>query len=629
MCGIIGYIGSRKKKVPVLVNGLKRVEYRGYDSAGIAVVGGSGLIVCKKAGKVDDFMAYVKSENLWELDTLAGIGHTRWATHGPATDLNAHPHLSCREHVAIVHNGIITNFEDLRTALTGRDHQIRTETDSELLAHLIGECLDGDPVEAVRSALLNVEGSYGIAVIFRDFPDTIVCAKNGSPLHIGIWEDDDKNDYFIASDPASFREHTDKHVALENGQIGVVTPAGYEIMDFDKVRISPKVETIEFSLEQIQLGGFDHFMLREICEQPDSLRNSMGGPMMGRITDGNVIKLAGLDEESVHNLLKRIQNFLFISAGTSLHAGMIGKILLQEISRIPAHWENASEMANQVYPCFPPNSAVWAITQSGETADLILAIEKVTTLGLPCFGICNTVGSTIERMTMAGVRLNAGPEIGVASTKAFTSQVMVLQLISFYLRQLRGIQPEPWMEKYMAGLRMIPEQVQKIVDQREVIKAIAKRYVHYKNFLFLGRGINWPTALEGALKLKEISYIHAEGYAMAEMKHGPIALIDRNFPTMVLAPSCDDKYANIISNIQEIRAREDDGTPPPMVAIANEGDERIASYVDDVIYIPSTSYYLTPLLFVIPLQLFAYYVAVELGCDVDQPRNLAKAVTVP
>lgn len=629
MCGIMGYVGCRKKIVPLLIDGLKNVEYRGYDSAGIALAGGSKLVVCKQAGRIDDFKKRIRSENLWDYEALAGIGHTRWATHGKPSDINAHPHLSCREHVAVVHNGIITNFADLREALIGRDHQMRSETDSEILAHLIGEYLDGDPLEAVRSALVDVQGTYGIAVVFRDHPETIVFARKGSPLRLGIREENNEKEYFVASDTSSFRKYTDKQVTLQNDQIGYVTPDGYEIMGFEKVSISPKVETIEFDLEEIQKGGFDHFMLKEICGQPESLLNSMGGPMMSRITSDNTIKLGGLEEKEAQDILRNFQNAYFVAAGTSLYAAMIGKILFQEISKVPAHWENASELANQMHPCPAPNSVSWAISQSGETADLILAIEKVNELGLPCFGICNVVGSTIEEMTKAGVRLNAGPEIGVASTKAFTSQVMVLQLVSSYLRQIRGIPPEPWLNKYMEGLRAIPDQVKKIVEQREAIKDIAKCYAHFKNFLFLGRGINWPTALEGALKLKEISYIHAEGYPMSEMKHGPIAMFDKNFPAVVIVPSCDDMYAKIISNIQEIRARVDpDGTPPPMVAIANEGDKTIADYVDDVIYIPRTSYYLTPILFVVPLQLFAYYIAVALDRDVDKPRNLAKAVTV-
>jgi len=612
MCGIVGYVGPRKV-VPTLVSALKRVEYRGYDSAGIAVRNDSGLVVCKKTGQVTVLEQQLASQNLLDLPATVGIAHTRWATHGVPNDKNAHPHLSCRKHIAVVHNGVIENFHDLQRMLVERGHKkIRSDTDSELLAHLIGECLNGDPVEAVSSALTQVEGTYGLAVIFRDHPGVVVFARKGSPLCIGVG----KGEYFVASDAASFREFTDQQIILKDGMMGFITANQYEVMNSDKVPLSPKIETIEWKLEQIAKGGHDHYMLKEICEQPESLQRSIGG----RLDDGQV-KLGGLEDH--HELIKGIENIFFVASGTSLYAGMIGKILIQEICKMYSAWENASELANQQYPFFPTNSGVWAISQSGETADLLFAIKRVKELALPVLGICNVVGSSIARETAAGVYIHAGPEIGVASTKAFTSQVLVLNLIALFLHQLRGLERWPWMDKYIANLKAIPSKVAQIIECREKIAKVAKKYAGFKNFLFLGRGINYPVALEGALKLKEISYLHAEGYPTSEMKHGPLALIDANFPTIVIAPQQDEYYKKTISNIRELTARKG-----PVIAIANEGDNEIAEYVSDVIYVPRTTYYLMPLLSVVPLQLFAYYVAKELGCKIDQPRNLAKSVTV-
>ncbi|MDP2684655.1 MAG: glutamine--fructose-6-phosphate transaminase (isomerizing) [bacterium] len=622
MCGIVGYVGP-KNAASILLNGVKRVEYRGYDSAGMALLEpGADIYVIKKAGKIIEFENLLKKEGTLKHTAHLGIAHTRWATHGVPDKLgddgepvNAHPHLSCRKKVAVVHNGIITNFSNLKKLLESRGHKFTSDTDSEVLAHLISEYTNGDPVEAVRSALKEVEGTYGLAVVFKDHPDCIVFACNGSPVIIGI--NDEDREYLVVSDTASLIDVVQNQMIIEDGQIGILSRKnGYQIFDMDKVNISPKVEEITQKLEDIQLGGYPHFMLKEICHQPDSVSNTMAG----RIDNGHVV-LGGLEDHK--ELISSIKAHFMVAAGTSLYAGMIGEILLQEVSKLYTQWKNASELANQRLPLFPDHSAVWAITQSGETADLRLAIKKAKEYGLPIFGIPNVVGSSVARDAGKGIYINAGPEQGVASTKAFTSQVMVLNLLALYLRHLHHIKHEPWIDKYVANIKKIPDQIASIVDRKDEIHEIAKKYLRYKNFLYLGRGINYPVAMEGALKLKEISYLHAEGYSSGEMKHGPIAMIDENLPTIIIAPTKDDYYDKIISNIQEITARGG-----PVLALANEGDTEIANHVNDVIYVPSTTYYLMPLLFVIPLQLLAYYIAVELGNDVDQPRNLAKAVTV-
>ena len=622
MCGIVGYVGPNKA-VPVLLNGLKRVEYRGYDSAGLALFEEDGCIkILKRVGKIKDLEALLEQSSVMQHPATIGIGHTRWATHGDPDALddegnpkNCHPHISCRGKVAIVHNGIITNYASLKEFLVGRDHVFTSDTDSEVLAHLISEYANGDPLEAVRTALERVEGTYGIAVMFQEHPDCIVFARNGSPVVVGYGHQ--LNEYMVASDTSSLIGVVDKQMHIEDGQIGMVSrQSGFVVCDMDKVAISPKFEKITQKLEEIQLDGYPHFMLKEICNQPASLRNTIAGRL-----DNQHVVLGGLEDH--RELLNRIEAHFMVAAGTSLYAGMIGEILLQEVSKLYAQWKNASELANQRLPHFPDNSAVWAITQSGETADLLLAIKKAEEFGLSVFGIPNVVGSSVARRTKRGIYINAGPEQGVASTKAFTSQVMVLNLLALYLRRLRHVTHEPWIERYVSDIKRIPDQIQQIVDGRDKIREIARKYSHYRNFLYLGRGINYPVALEGALKLKEISYIHAEGYSSGEMKHGPIAMIDPQFPTVIIAPTRDDYYDKIISNIREITSRGG-----PVLALANEGDTEIAQYVNDVIYVPDTTYYLMPLLFVVPLQLLAYYIAVELGKNVDQPRNLAKSVTV-
>lgn len=622
MCGIVGYVGPNKA-TPILLEGIRRVEYRGYDSAGIALMQpGSEIKVLKQIGKIKLLEDLLQTEGTLDHPATVGIAHTRWATHGGATDVddegkpkNAHPHLSCGRQVAVVHNGVIENHVALRKVLIERGHKFISDTDTEVLAHLISEYYTDDPLSAVRSALEKCIGRFGLAVMFRDHPDCLVFAKQGSPVVIGI---NDKNrEYLIASDTSSIIGVVDEQIFIEDGQIGMISrEEGCQIFDMKNVTISLKVEQITANLEDIQLDGYPHFMLKEICNQPESLRSTLGGRL-----DNSHVVLGGLQDH--RELLARVQAHFMVAAGTSLYAGMIGEILFQEVSRVYAQWKNASELANQRLPMFPDNSAIWAITQSGETADLLLAMEKVQEVGLPIFGIPNVVGSSVARKAGRGIYITAGPEQGVASTKAFTSQVMVLNLLALYLRKLRHITYEPWIDRYMADIKRIPDQISSIIEVKGEIRKIAKFISGYRNFLYLGRGINYPVALEGALKLKEISYIHAEGYSSGEMKHGPIALIDRDFMTVVIAPKKDDYYDKIMSNIAEITARKG-----PVLALANEGDDEIANHVDHVIYVPETTYYLMPLLFVVPLQLLAYYIAVELGRDVDQPRNLAKSVTV-
>jgi len=609
MCGIVGYIGTQLV-VPRLLNGLKHVEYRGYDSAGLAVIGAGELHVVKQAGKIANLVAAIGSQTF---DATRGIAHTRWATHGESNELNAHPHTDTGSTLAIVHNGIIENYDVLKRFLLQQGHSFRSATDTEVLAHLIEACLDGDPVAAVRSALQQVKGTYGLAVILRNFPEKILFARNGSPLCLGIGADG----MFVASDPQCFREYTDQLVPVHDGQLGWVSADGYEILDAENVPVVPVVETITWQLGEIEKGVYPHFTLKEIFEQPASMQNAM----RGRLEDDGTVKFGGLEAHTT--LLRNLESVDCVAAGTSLHSGMFGKVALQEIAEICAHAENASELANQKRPYYRDRTAIFAISQSGTTSDLLHAMDVVQRLGLPCFGLVNVVGSEVARRSLAGVYLHAGPEIGVASTKAFTNQVVVLTLLSLYLRQLKGLPNPAWIDRLAADLRRLPSLVQQVLDRAPAIQSIAEKYAGYPNFLFLGRGVNYPTALEGALKLKEVAYVNAIGYSAGEMKHGPIALIDGGFPTMVIAPSQDDHYADVIGNIHEIRARRG-----RVVAIATDGDTSIANHVQDVIWIPPVDYYLSPVLSVVPLQLFAYYVSVLRGNDPDQPRNLAKSVTV-
>ncbi len=607
MCGIVGYVGPNKAK-PILIKGLKRLEYRGYDSSGIAMLDETGLMVAKSAGKIANLEQLLGDK---EYDCTHGIAHTRWATHGEPNQLNAHPHTDERGEIALVHNGIIENYRTLKEYLQRQGHTLKTDTDTEVLVQLIRYYYRDDLTEAVREALNQVEGTYGIAVISSKHPDMIVAARMGSPLVVGIGD----GEKFIASDVAAMLEHTNKVVYLDEGEIATVTSQDYEIRTIQKVRITPHIEEVSWTLDQIEKEGYDHFMLKEIHEQPSTLRNAMRGRLNW---DEGIPRLGGLNLQ--YDELREIERIFLTACGTSWHAGIVGEYFIEELAGIPVEVEYASEFRYRS-PIFPPKSLLFGISQSGETADTLAAIREAKKRGVTSLGIVNVVGSTIARESDGGVYIHAGPEIGVASTKAFTSQVMVLSLIGTLLARMRNVSVQRGQEliEYMIK---IPSQVEQILKTEEEIKKIAKLYHRADNFLYLGRGINFPVALEGALKLKEISYIHAEGYPAAEMKHGPIALIDENMPVVVIALK-DPVYDKVMSNIAEVRARNGQ-----VIAIATEGDTEIADRANHVIYIPHTNRLLTPLLSIIPLQLLAYHIAVMRGCHVDQPRNLAKSVTV-
>ncbi len=607
MCGIVGYVGKRKA-VPILLEGLKRLEYRGYDSAGIAVLERGGLLFEKTAGKVAFLEKIIKGK---KFESGIGIAHTRWATHGEPTDINAHPHLDCKSQIAVVHNGIIENYRSLREVLERKGHKFTSDTDTEVLAHLIEEYYEKDLTEATRIALSQVEGTYGIAVICEDNPDLIVAARHGSPLVIGRGEKEN----FVASDVSAILRHTNQVVYLEDKEVASVTPERFSITTIDNVEVTPHVQEISWTLDQIEKGGFPHFMLKEIFEQPSTLKNAMRGRLNEK--EGTA-RLNGLNLQ--YEELHQIDRLIFTACGTSWHAAMIGEYLIEDLSQIPVEVEYASEFRYRS-PIVNDGTVVFAISQSGETTDTLAAVKEAKRKGATALGICNVVGSQIARETDGGVYIHAGPEIGVASTKAFTSQIAVLSLLALVLARMRAMSVERGKEM-ISALKKIPSQVDEILKKDSYIKKIASQYFKKNNFLYLGRGINFPVALEGALKLKEISYIHAEGYPASEMKHGPIALIDENMPAVVIALK-DNVYNKVLSNIEEIKARKG-----KVIAIATEGDSQIEDKVDHVFFIPQTSQQLTPLLSIIPLQLLAYHMAIFRGCDVDQPRNLAKSVTV-
>lgn len=609
MCGIVGYIGS-KNSIPILIEGLRRLEYRGYDSAGIATIVEGSMNIYKKAGKVSELAQYVKTNGI---TSQMGIGHTRWATHGEPNDVNAHPHYDCTETISIIHNGIIENYNTLKKKLELEGHIFRTETDTETLAHLIEEMLKhvGDLFTAVRLALHEVEGTYGIAVISKNEPDKIIVARKGSPLVIGVG----KNENFIASDPAALIDNTRQVIYLEDSEVAMITKDGYIIKTIYDEEIQKQTEEITFDLEQIEKGGYDHFMLKEIHEQPETLRNAIRGRIL---MDEGTAKLGGLSE--VTDLLLNARRFIITACGTSWHAGLVGKYMIEQYARVPVDVEYASEFRYRD-PVLYNNDVVFLISQSGETADTLAALKIAKSNGSRVIGICNVVGSTIARESKAGVYIHAGPEIGVASTKAFTSQLAVLSLITLMIARKKGMS-ESAGRNVVQELLKLPEKVEKILKDTNQIQKIADLFFTHSNFLYLGRGYNFPVALEGALKLKEISYIHAEGYPAAEMKHGPIALIDNEMPVVVIATK-DSTYEKIISNIQEVRARRG-----RVIAIVNEDDTQIEELAEYVIRIPHTLDFLMPILSIIPLQLLAYYIAVKRECDVDQPRNLAKSVTV-
>ncbi len=614
MCGIVGYIGKRDA-YPIIINGLKRLEYRGYDSAGVALLNGD-LNIFKIKGKVKDLEDHVTEDfSNVHLDGVIGMGHTRWATHGAPNNVNAHPHLSESENFALIHNGIIENYASIKKKLVSRGYTFRSETDTEVLVNLIDDIYTNSKVsaeEAVRLALNKVVGAYGIVVICKHEPQQLIVARKGSPIVIGIGE----NEYFVASDATPFIEFTKEVIYLNDEEVAVIRPNVIVIKDIQNVEKTPHVETLEMELEELEKGGYEHFMLKEIMEQPRSIADSIRGRLNLKTHEVN---LGGLVD--VREKLRKARRFIFVACGTSWHAGLVAEYLFEEYARVPVEVEYASEFRYR-NPVIFEDDIVIAISQSGETADTLAAIKLAKEKGATVLGVCNVVGSTIARETEAGVYLHAGPEIGVASTKAFTAQVSVLSLMAVFVGQLKGSLTQD-AQKVVAGLAEIPSQVEAILQCNDQIVDISNTFKSASNFLYLGRGYNFPVALEGALKLKEISYIHAEGYPAAEMKHGPIALIDENMPVVFIATR-DNTYEKILSNIQEVAARGG-----KVIAIVSEGDkEDLDGIAEFVIEIPHTADSLVPLLSVIPLQLLSYHIAVMRGCNVDQPRNLAKSVTV-
>lgn len=607
MCGIVGYIGPRQA-AGLLMDGLKRMEYRGYDSAGLAVVNGHGVEVVKAAGKLTNLEQ--RLEGAVPTGTL-GIGHTRWATHGAPTTTNAHPHTDQSGRIAVIHNGIIENAGALRKALQARGNHFTSETDTEVLAHLVGELYAGNLEEAVAAALRDVDGAYGLAFVSADEPGVLVAARKGSPLLVGLGD----GEFFVASDASALLEHTRSVVYLDDGEMAVLTRDGYRIRNLEKEFIDKPVNQIEWDLATIERGGHAHFMLKEIFEQPESLANTLAGHLLDEEGTARVHGLNMSDED-----LKRINRIVITACGTSWHSGLIGEYMLEELARIPVEVEYASEFRYR-NPVVDERTLVIAISQSGETADTLAAIHEAKLRGARTIGLVNVVGSTIAREVHGGLYLRAGPEVGVASTKAFTSQVAALTLVTLRLARLRNLGIMQG-RAIIEALHKIPGQIQQILDRHKEIEALAEKFADSGNALYLGRGVNFPVALEGALKLKEISYIHAEGYPAAEMKHGPIALIDENMPVVFIAPK-DTVYGKIVSNIEEVKARGG-----RVIAISNENDADMKRLTEYCFVIPQTLNVLTPLLTIIPLQLFSYYVAVRRGCNVDQPRNLAKSVTV-
>ena len=611
MCGIVGYVGSRDA-APILIKGLKRLEYRGYDSAGIALIR-DGLDVYKKKGKVSELEAILEKEV--NLTSHIGIGHTRWATHGEPNDSNAHPHYSASGKLAIIHNGIIENYSALKKDLINKGHVFLSETDSEVLIHFIEDIWFHEKCsleEAVRLALTKVVGAYAIVIISKEHSNQLIAARKGSPLVIGIGQ----GEFFIASDASPIIEYTNEVVYLNDYEIALIKDGELTIRTVEDVPSTPYIQTLELSLESIEKGGYEHFMLKEIFEQPNSIKDSMRGRI--NLDSGEVI-LGGLRQYM--NKLVNAKRIIFIGCGTSWHAGLVAEYIFEDLTRIPVEVEYASEFRYR-NPIISEEDVVIAISQSGETADTLAAIELAKSKGAIILGVCNVVGSSIARATHGGAYLHAGPEIGVASTKAFTSQVTVLIMMALAIARKKGTISESKFMETLVDLNNIPAKVSRILANSDKIEALAKDFKDSKNFLYLGRGYNFPVALEGALKLKEISYIHAEGYPAAEMKHGPIALIDAEMPVVVIAIQ-DNSYEKVISNIQEVKARKG-----KVIAIITEGDTEIPKMADYVLEIPNASAILKPLLTVIPLQLLSYHIAVMRGCNVDQPRNLAKSVTV-
>jgi glutamine---fructose-6-phosphate transaminase (isomerizing) len=613
MCGIVGFIGNQNA-YPILIKGLRRLEYRGYDSAGVAMIENGDFNLYKCKGKVADLESLVKSKNI---DGNIGIGHTRWATHGVPNDINAHPHSSGDGNLVLIHNGIIENYASLKEALKNQGHTFKSDTDTEVLIHFIEDIMTKtglDLFESVRVALSEVVGAYAIVLMDRRNPDRLVCAKKSSPLVIGIGAD---GDYFIASDATPFIEYTNNVVYLEDEEVALIDRhTGLKIVTIQNQQKTPYIQALELKLEAIEKGGYDSFMLKEIHEQPRSILDSIRGRLNMQL---GLLKMSGVDrhEEKWMNA----NRILIVACGTSWHAGLVAEYLFEEFARIPTEVEYASEFRYRD-PIIQPGDIVIAISQSGETADTLAAIELAKEKGAFIFGVCNVVGSTISRATHSGAYTHAGPEIGVASTKAFTAQVAVLYILALAVADKRGTIAKERLHRLMAELNSIPDKVEEVLKTNDIVETIAEIYKDHRNALYLGRGYSFPVALEGALKLKEISYIHAEGYPAAEMKHGPIALIDEEMPVFVIATQ-GHSYEKVVSNIQEVKARKG-----KIIAIVTAGDKTVSELADHSIEIPKTDDSLVPIVSVIPLQLLAYHVAVMRGCNVDQPRNLAKSVTV-
>jgi glucosamine--fructose-6-phosphate aminotransferase (isomerizing) len=607
MCGIIGYIGN-EDALPILLEGLKRLEYRGYDSAGVAIINNGTVVVEKREGKIAELEKHIGGRTV---KGKTGIAHTRWATHGEPNTTNAHPHTDCSQTIAVVHNGIIENYQLIKTHLLSKGHTFTTDTDTEVIAHLIEDFYTDNLEEAVQKAVAELEGTYGLVVLSRKDPGKLVGVRNGSPLVVGVADDE----YFLASDVSAILSHTRQVIYLDDKEMAIVASDGFKTMTIEAEEINKEVQNVEWDLGAIEKSGYPHFMLKEIYEQPETIRNATRGRLVMKTGEAH---LGGLNIAVPE--LRELKRLVLLGCGTSWHAALIGEYMIEEHARVPVEVEYASEFRYR-NPIIERGTMTMSISQSGETIDTLEAMREAKRKGAIVLGICNVVGSTIARESDGGVYIHAGPEIGVASTKAFTSQISVLTLIALLLGRMRTMSKSRGQE-IIEAVHALPDQVQRILDQNDQIYDIAKAYCEDTNFLYLGRGANFPVALEGALKLKEISYVHAEGYPAAEMKHGPIALIDKNMPVVVICPK-DAAYGKILGNISEVKARKG-----RLIVIANDDDMEVEKQADHVIRIPKTLDMLYPMLTVIPLQLLAYHIAVLRGCDVDQPRNLAKSVTV-
>ncbi len=618
MCGIVGFVGSRPAE-PILLDGLARLEYRGYDSAGVATVADGTLHVRKRAGRIAELEELIAGH---PAPGTTGVSHTRWATHGPPNDVNAHPHVGGDGIVAVVHNGVIENYTQLRARLIEQGYNFLSDTDTEVIAHLIASLLDehaeshnGDfraaLVEAVQAALRQLKGTYGLAILSPRAPDFMIGARLGSPLVLGVGHGEN----FLASDQSALVRHTERVVFLNDGEIALVSPGDFEVHHRESGAVQPAIHQIEYSAEDADKGMFEHYMLKEIFEQPESIENAM----RGRLDEDNATAVFGGLNLSPQQL-RQVNRIILTGCGTSWHAGLVGEYLIEEFARVPVEVEYASELRYR-NPPIEPGTLLFAISQSGETADTLAALRELKRKGLPTMGIVNVVGSTIARDSEGGIYLHAGPEIGVASTKVFTSQLTVLTMLALYLGRMRHVSALAG-TRIIGQLKALPNLVRRALETSDQVRELAAKYSHATNFLYLGRNYSFPIALEGALKLKEVSYIHAEGYPAAEMKHGPIALVDEHTPTVIIAPH-GPVYDKVMSNLEEIKARGG-----PVIAVACQSDREIARKADDVIYIPDAEDYLHPIISVVPLQLLAYHIAVLRGCDVDKPRNLAKSVTV-